>query len=282
MHLVLLMLVVSALLAGTTLLAKLLGDGPDGLGLHPLQISAGRFFFAWVAILAFAAVQPPTFAGANWRFHFARATCGWGSATCLFAAATVLPLASANALSFLSPLVTMFLSILFLGERVGTWRWSAAAIAMTDALVLTAPGSDTFQPAALIAIAAALFMGVEAIFVKRLSDTEPPAQILLINNSIGVVLSVTAAAFVWEWPDARGWGYLAALGGTMICAQTLFIQAMKRGEASLVVPLFYTILVFAAIFDLVIFGIIPTWQAVGGAALIVLGAVVISMRGRIQ
>ncbi|MEM9058903.1 MAG: DMT family transporter [Pseudomonadota bacterium] len=280
MNVVPIMLVVCALLAATTLFAKLLGTGPDGLGLHPLQISAGRFFFAWLAIASIAALRPPSLSGANWRWHFARASCGWGSATCLFAAAGVLPLASANALSFLSPLVAMFLSIFVLGERVGAWRWSAASIAMTGALILTAPGTETFQPAALIAIAAAVFMGIEAMFIKRLSDTEPPVRILLINNSIGVALSVTAALFVWQWPSETGWGYLAALGFTMISAQALFIQAMKRADASLTVPMFYTILVFAAVFDLAVFGIIPTWQAVAGACLIVVGAVVISLRGR--
>ena len=280
MNVVALMLIVCALLAGTTLFAKLLGMGPEGLGLHPLQVSAGRFVFAWIAIAGFAVLRPPSIQGANWRLHAARATCGWGSATCLFAAATVLPLASANALSFLSPLVTMVLSIFFLGERVGAWRWTAAAIAMVGALILTAPGTETFQPAALVAIAAAVFMGFEAMFIKRLSDTEPPVRILLINNSIGVVLSVSAALFVWQWPTALGWSYLAALGFTMIAAQALFIQAMKRADASLTVPMFYTILVFAAIFDFVLFGAVPATSAVLGAALIVIGAVVISIRGR--
>ena len=107
------MLGVCVLLAGTTLFAKLLGDDSAGLGLHPFQISAGRFFFAWIAIAAVASFQPPSIAGANWKLHIGRATCGWGSGTCLFAAASVLSLSSANALSFLSPLVTMFLSILF-------------------------------------------------------------------------------------------------------------------------------------------------------------------------
>ncbi len=259
------MLAVCALLAGTTLFAKLLGTGPDGLGLHPLQISAGRFVFAWIAIAGFAAIWRPDFTGTNWKLHTARATCGWGSGTCLFAAAVVLPLASANALSFLSPLVTMFCSILFLGERVGLRRWGAAGIAMTGALILTQPGSATFQPAALIAIAAAIFMGVESIFIKKLSDTEPPARILLINNSIGVVLSCTAAMFVWQWPSQLGWIYLCALGVTMISAQALFIQAMKRGEASLVVPLFYLILVYAALLDFVVFDIIPACRGRRGS-----------------
>ena len=146
-------------------------------------------------------------------------------------------------------------------------------------MILTAPGSETFQPAALIAIAAAIFMGVESIFIKRLSVSEPAIRILLINNSIGVVLSLTAAVFVWQWPTSLGWSYLATLGFTMIVAQALFIQAMKRADASLTVPMFYTILVFAALFDLVVFGLIPSWSAVFGASLIVAGALVISLRG---
>lgn len=269
-----------ALLAGTTLFAKMLGGGPGGLGLHPFQVSFGRFFFAWLAIAAFAALRPPGFAGTAWGNHVRRSVLGWLSGTCLFAAAAHMPLASATALSFLSPLVTMVAAIFMLGERVGVWRWSAAAVALTGALVLIRPGSETFQVAALIALASALFMGVEAIYTKRLSDTEPPVRILLVNNSIGTVVALAAVVFVWQWPSREGWTLLAALGFTMILAQACFIQALKRGDASLVVPLFYTILVFSALFDLAVFGVVPEVTAFIGAGLIVCGAVVISLRGR--
>lgn len=275
-----LMLGVCVLLAGTTLFAKFLGAGPEGLGLHPFQVASGRFVFAWIAIAAVTAVRPPTFTGASWPNHVARALLGWASGTCLFAAAALMPLASATALSFLSPIVTMVCAAIFLSERVGVWRWSAAVVALIGAFVLTGPGSETFHLAALIAIASALFMGVEGMFIKRLSDTEPPIRILFVNNSIGVVVSVAVALFVWQWPTAEGWGLLVALGVTMICAQALLIQAMKRGDASLLIPLFYTILVITAVFDLVLFDVIPTVQAVIGAALIVCGAVIISLRGQ--
>ena len=44
------MLAASALLAGTSLLAKLLGRDMLGPALHPLQISHGRFLFAFAEI----------------------------------------------------------------------------------------------------------------------------------------------------------------------------------------------------------------------------------------
>ncbi|MEM7058043.1 MAG: DMT family transporter [Pseudomonadota bacterium] len=268
------------LLAGTTLMAKMLGSGSDGLGLHPLQITSGRFVFAWFAIAGVAAAMRPDFKGMSWANHVARSLLGFASGTCLFAAAALMPLASATALSFLSPLITMVCAMIFLAERVGPWRWSAAVIALIGAFVLTGPGSETFQWAALIAIAAALFMGVEGIFIKRLSDTEPPVRILFVNNSIGAIVAVTAALFVWQWPTTDGWLLLAALGLTMVTAQAMFIQAMKRGDASFLVPLWYMVLVIAGVFDYAVFSVIPSVQAMIGAALIVCGAIIISLRGQ--
>ncbi len=274
------MLASCILLGCTTLYAKMLGSDAEGLGLHPFQITAGRFAFAWIAIAAFSTIYRPDFNGTRWSLHIARSLLGWLSGTCLFAAATQMQLASATALSFLSPLVSMCCAILFLAERIGRWRWTAAVISLLGALVLTRPGSDTFQPAALIAIAAALFMGIEAIFIKRLSDTEPPVRILLVNNSIGLAIALVAVSFVWQWPGPDGWVLLAAMGLTMIGAQALLIHAMQRGDASQLVPLFYTILIFSGLLDLAVFGEVPDIPAVAGATLIVVGAIIISLRGQ--
>lgn len=275
-----LMLAACVGLSLVTLIAKLLGAEPQGLGLHPFQITAGRFFFAWIAISAFAAWYRPDFKGAVWRNHVARSVLGYLSGTCLFASAALIPLASATALSFLSPVITMVCAIFMLREKVGPWRWGAAAIALVGALVLVNPGGETIQLGALIAIAAALFMGIEGIFIKKLSDTEPAVRILFVNNSLGMLLSVTVAGFFWTWPTVQGWALLAAIGFTMILAQAMLIQAMKRGEASLLVPLYYTILIFSGVLDFAAFSTIPVLTTWIGAALIVCGAIVISVRGR--
>jgi len=267
-----------ALIAVTTLLAKALGRGFDGPALHPLQVAAGRFGFALLALLPLLAWQRPSFRGAAWPVHAVRVFCGWAGVSCLFAAAAAMPLADATAISFLSPLVTMLLAIPLLGERVGPWRWGAAGVALIGALVLIRPGSDAFQPAALIALAAALFMGMEAIAIKRLSGGEPPLRILAISNGMGVLIAAAAAVPVWIAPSPGQWGLMALLGVTMLTAQSLFIQAMKRGEASFVIPFFYSTLVFAAVYDFAVFGDAPTAVSAAGAGLIVVAALVLAWR----
>ena len=273
-----LMIASCALIAATTLMAKALGRGVDGSALHPLQVSAGRFCFAFLALLPIVAWLRPGFRGARWAIHLGRSLCGWAGISCLFAAAALMPLADATALSFLSPLITMLLAIPLLGERVGPWRWGAAGIALCGALILIRPGSDAFQAAALIALAAAVFLGLEAILIKRLSDGEPPIRILTINNAIGATVSLAAASLVWVAPTSQQWAVLALLGVTMVAAQTFFIQSMKQGDASSVMPFFYATLVFAAVYDFVVFGDLPTFAGVIGAGLIVGGALLLAWR----
>ncbi len=277
-----LMVGASLLVAATSLIAKRLGiESGAGAGLNPFQVSAGRFVFALLALGAFLSAAPasrPSLKGARWSWHLMRSLCGWLGVTCMFAAVARMPVAEATAISFLNPLVTMGLAVLILGERITVRKYVAAGLAIAGALLILRPGTDAFQMAGILALAAALFMGFEAIFIKRLSDTEPALRVLLINNSLGACVSVIAASFVWSVPSAEQWVLLVALGVVMVCAQSLFIQSMKRGEASVVMPAFYTVLVFAAFYDFVLYGVLPSYAAVIGAALIVAGALALAVR----
>ena len=275
---VLAMVGASALIAVTSLIAKALGLGEGEAALHPFQVSAGRFLFGLTTLCIFALWLKPDFRGAAWPVHVGRTLAGWVGATCLFAAAARMPLADATAISFLSPVVTMALAILFLGERVGPWRWLAVAVALAGALILIRPGTAAYQPAAILALGAAGFMGMEAVLIKRLSDSEPPIRILLINNALGAAIACTAAAFVWLPPGPSQWPLLVLIGVAMVGAQSLFIQAMKRGQASHVIPAFYCTLVFATLYDFALFGDLPDALAFLGAALIVAGVVLLLLR----
>ena len=224
----------SAFAAGTTLLAKALGTGALGPELHPLQISHGRFLFAFLAISSVAAVMRPTISRPAWGLHVGRSTFGWGGVSLMFAAAAFIPLSDATAISFLNPVVGMLLAIPFLGERIGPWRWGSAAIAFCGALVLVRPGAGSLEFGALLALGAALSMGAEVIFIKLLAGRERPFQILLINNAIGLFISTCAALLVWQTPTAAQWAALAGIGVLMAMAQTCFINAMARADASFV------------------------------------------------
>lgn len=271
----------AALIAMTSILGKSLGASVgDSVGLHPLQVSAGRFVFAALTLAIFLSLVPrsrPDFTGTKWLLHVSRSACGWSGVTAMFAAVAQMPVAEATAISFLSPIVTLALAALVLKEHVGLRKLLASSLALIGAVLILRPGTEAFQTAGLFALLAAALMGLEAIFIKRLAGSEPSMRILIINNLMGSLIAVAAAAFVWVSPTPLQWGLLIALGVVMVSGQSLFIQSMKRGEASLVMPAFYFALVFAAFYDLALFGVLPGIFAVVGSTMIVLSALTLSL-----
>ena len=270
------MLIATGFIAGSTMTAKILGIGEPPL--HPFQISAGRFFFGFCALLIASVILKPKFSRPNIPLHIGRAFFGWLGVTCMFAAASKIPLADATAISFLNPVVAMILAIVILGEKVGRVRWSAAGFAFLGMLLLIKPGSSAFHPAALIALAAACFMGLEITIIKLLTNTDRPLQILLINNGLGALIACSVAWFFWITPSLTQLMLMAAVGLLMVTAQTFFIQSMRSGEASLMVPFSYATLLFAGTYDLILFDVVPDALSLTGAAIILTSGIVLAVR----
>lgn len=271
-------LAASAFAAGTTLLAKALGTGVLGPEMHALQISHGRFLFAFVAITTMIAVMRPRMTRPDFRLHAIRSAFGWGGVTLMFAAAAFIPLSDATAISFLNPVFGMMLAIPLLGEKVGPIRWSAALIALAGAAILTRPGGGAIEFGAMLALGSALLLGAELIAIKRLSGREGPYQILLVNNGIGLLIATLAMLPVWQMPTAQQWAALAGVGVLMAMAQACFVNAMARADASFVAPFFYAALVFAAIYDALVFHVLPDTVSVAGALIILTGAGLLAWR----
>lgn len=276
------MLAASALFAATSLIAKILGQPlGNAAALPSFMVSAGRFGFAFCALLIVVSARPalrPPMRDIHWGWHIARSACGWLGITCMFTAVARMPVAEASAISFLSPIFTMGLAVLVLGENLTARKIIASLMALTGAMLIIRPGGDAIQPAAFYALGAAAFMGIEGMFIKRLSDAEPALQILIINNGIGATIALIAASFVWQMPSLTQWVFMAALGTIMVSGQSLFIQSLKRAEIGAVMPVFYSVLVFATAYDLALFGVVPAAAAMAGAGLIIAGALVLALR----
>jgi drug/metabolite transporter (DMT)-like permease len=270
--------IATAFIAATTLFAKALGSDAFGPALHPLQISQGRYVFAFAALVMVAGVMRPKFDAPNWRLHIVRTSFGWAGVTLMFASVAFIPLADATAISFLNPVFGMMLAIPLLGERVGPIRWSAAIIALIGAAILLRPTPESFQIAALLPLGAAVCLGFELIFIKKLTGRENPLQVLLTNNFVGVIISTLAVLPFWITPTIAQWGILALIGVFLAVAQTCFVNAMARADASFVAPFSYATLIFATLYDLIFYDVFPdaiTWL---GAGIIVAGAVLLAVR----
>lgn len=274
----LLMLSATAFIAGTSLLAKVIGTGQLGAPLHPLIITFGRFVFASLALWTAAALLRPTIGKVHFKLHLGRTTLGWLGVTLMFAAVAYIPLADATAISFLNPVFAMVFAVFLLKESVGPWRWLAAAISLSGAMLLLRPGAGVLEWGAVIALGSAVVLGLEVTFIKRLAGKEPPLQILLVNNAIGLGIAGVGAAFVWQSPNSAQWMALAGIGVLMAGAQTCYLNAVARAEASFVVPFSYATLIFAALYDAVIFAVIPGALSLMGAGIILSGAALLAWR----
>lgn len=278
-----LMVCATVLIAATTLMAKALGTDALGPALPVVQVTFGRFLFGAIAILSVAAVLRPRFNRANAPLHLMRVIFGWSGVTCMFAASAMIPLAEATAISFLNPIFAMLLAIPILGERVGPWRWLAAFISLIGALVLLRPGDGVISPGALFALGAAILLASEILVIKRLTRNESLLATLVWANSLGLIISIAAATPGWQPPTSTQWAVMAALGFTMAGAQGFFVNAMARADASYVTPFSYLTLVFAGLYDAVLFGVIPDPIGWLGAAIILGGAALLAWReGRLR
>ncbi len=106
----------------------------------------------------------------------------------------------------------------------------------------------------------------------------PVFQILRVNNLTGCVISTIAVLPVWQMPSPMQWSLLVVLGLLMICAQTLFLGAMARADASFVAPFSYTTLIFAALYDFGWFGAVPDGISILGITIILTGATLLAWR----
>ena len=275
---ILLVLISVSLFAFLSLVAKLLGTDVLGPALHPIQVSAARFIVALLFLFGVFAMRPVHFRQVPWGLHLRRGISGWCGVTCLFAAAILIPLADATAISFLSIIVTMVLSVIMLKETAGPRRWAAAALALAGALLITRPGTGAFQPAALIGLLAAIFIGFEIIFIKQLSGREPLLRILIINNLIGATISLIVIGFVWQAPSPQQWLLILLIGFLMLGVQASNILAMRLGDASFVAPFWLATPAFAAIYDYLVFSQTINLPSGLGILLIIGGGVFISWR----
>jgi drug/metabolite transporter (DMT)-like permease len=114
--------------------------------------------------------------------------------------------------------------------------------------------------------------------MKKLSRIEGPFQILFFNNMLGLIIATMAVVAFWVQPTGAQWAVLAALGLSMALAQTCFINAMARADASFVAPFSYGTLIFAALYDVVFYKVIPDAVTLIGAAIIISGAILLAVR----
>jgi drug/metabolite transporter (DMT)-like permease len=172
-------------------------------------------------------------------------------------------------INFAAPLFVAILAIVVLGEKVGPRRWAAILIGFVGVLVIVRPDDGEIDLPSLVAIGSAIFYGSTVIMTRRLALTEHSATMLFYFGLVVSFLPALALPWVWVTPsgDAIWLFALVAITGTV--AWYLMAEAYRFGEATMIVPLDYTHLLWAVAFDWLIWATIPAWSTFAGGALII-------------
>ncbi|WP_420403606.1 DMT family transporter [Nisaea sp.] len=240
-------------------------------GLHPFEIAFFRSFlglFVLAPLLIRQRFRP--LHTTNMKLLFLRGAVNAAAMLMFFYGLTITPLAEATALGFTAPLFATLLAMLFLGEVVRLRRWVAILIGFAGTLVIIRPGVVDVGLGPLLILAATVVWSFALIIIKFLTRTESSVTITVYASIFLSPFTLAAAAFFWRWPtlEEAAWLCLIALFGTI--AQTAMNQSLKLADASVVLPVDFSKLIWAAFIGFVIFEELPdiyTW--IGGAMIFV-------------
>lgn len=242
---------------------------------HVLQILFVR------QIIVFASTAPTvfrTFPGSlKTRFpalHLLRLVGAFTALAGSIWAVGLLPLTTATTLAFTKIFFIGLLANWFLGEAVGRHRVLATILGFVGVLVVMRPGADTFHSlTALVPVIAALGAAVSVNCVRRLSQTDSTATLLVYQSVFIGLIAAVPMFWLWTAPDARGWLLLLGMGVVSAIGQWVGIKALRLGEASVVGNMEYSNLVFAGILGYLLFAEVPDRYTLIGACIIIGSAV---------
>ena len=276
---VLLMLLATLLLASMHALVRHLGQQ-----LPPFEIAFFRNLFGLLVIVplilrhgrtAFISRQP----GLQLLRGLSSilAMLGW------FYGLSLVPVAEATALSFTSAIFASLGAVVLLGERMRLRRWSAVAVGFVGALVLLRPGFTEVGAGAVVILLGSVCWGASIVIVKRLSRTDSTISIVVWMSIMLTLYSLPPALYVWQWPDATQLAWLLLVGGLASGGHLAMVGALRRVDATLLMPLDYTRLIWTSLLGYWAFSEVPDrWTWIGGSLIFASAAYITFREARLR
>ena len=214
---------------------------------------------------------------------------------------TVLPLATATALFFVTPfLITIFASI-FLKEEVGIRRWSAVIIGFIGVYVILNPNFNNFDFMTLTPIFCAICYSLSMIIIKKTSDKDNVYTITFTFYIGAIIISSIFYLFIGdgqfykqgnpayeyifrEWFQNLEASMLLMIitGFTASAAFLLLFTAYSVASPSVISPFEYSILLWSSLSGWIFFNEVPNLNTIIGTLIIVTCGVYIFIREKVK
>lgn len=250
---------------------------------HILWLRYVGGFLVLVAIVALSAEKPTAYRSPRPWLHFSRAFCGSTGGVAIIHASGAMPIVDATAIGLLQAVFVLFLGVMLLGERIGIRRACGILLCCGGAATMVA-GRGAFAtldaaylvPGA-VALTGALLLALESYQIKLLAASERPMSVLLHVNAFGLIVMAVPGLLLWNGEAPGGGLVFLLLGPLAILAQYCIIRGYALADLSVVGPIMYSRLVFAALIGLIFFGEGLTAGTIAGGAAVLAGGYVLSL-----
>ena len=214
----------------------------------------------------------------NFKLHILRCIINVPMMIFGFAALTYIPLEQIKAIGFLSPILVVILSVIFLGERIYLIRTFSLILGFIGTLIILRPGFIEINIGVYMVLASALLWSCVIIITKFMSKNDSAMTILTFQYTFVTLFTLPLAIIYWDNPSFISLIYtlLAAIVGTVL--HLCINNAYKLSDLSIIQPVWFTQLVFASFLGFIIFGSLPDFFTWIGAILVFISVLIITYR----
>lgn len=223
--------------------------------------------------------------GAALRLHIARGLAAGLSVLLFFWGLVRVPMAQAVALTFLAPLIALFLAGVVLGERIGRGAILGSLIASAGVLVIAlgqarGGGSGEMLAGSAAVVLASLLYAGSLILLRQQAQLADPLEVTLFTSLVIGALLLVGAPWFAALPSGGQLPWIAAAAVLGSGSAFALAWAYGRAEAQLLSMVEYTAFIWAAMLGYVVFGERVSIFTIAGAALIIAGCLV-AVRGNL-
>ena len=259
----------------------------DGL-MKSASIAVGAYSAMWVRSVFGVAITLPLWklGGGTWpdrdalKLHALRGAISAGMATTFFWGLVRMPMAEAIALSFIAPLIALYLAAVMLGEQIERRAITGSLLGFGGVLVIGAARLNVggFTPDAVWGIAAILVSAVlyafNLIFQRKQAQLAGPQEVALFQMGFSGLVLTLLAPFLLVLPELGTTYEIAGSAALAAVSLMLLSWGYGRAEAQALLPIEYTAFIWAALLGWWMFDETVTWATVAGVALIVAGCLI--------
>lgn len=215
--------------------------------------------------------QPELFVTQRTKTHLVRNLFHFYGQASWFFALGMIPLAQVFAIEFTVPLWVLFLSAIFLAERI-TWRKVVAiSFGMAGVLAVVRPESQGLSTGMLVMLFGAIGFATAVIYNKRLVSTEHPLTIVFYMTLMQIPISAMLTGGDWTMPSMIDWLWIVVVGVMAISAHFCLSSAMQTAEISSIIALDFLRLPLVALLGMLLYGEVFDWWVVLGGGLMIIG-----------